>query len=213
MHFFEKLIIILILITTSLHSRVLHVRDSYSHSIKSEDNKFILVLLASKTKNEELKDTSLTHQKTVSHLRTTYQTSGLYRTDDPKKPLWTIDNTLHTNIILRWVSSNGESVVGSNYDGFYFFNKGKLIKKQTVPDRYTGIRQFLPIRVDCNFNDSKGLLEFKTNLGEYYSFSILTGEKVKEAHLARQTLLAIILFTAAIVVYKRKKTRTKRSTE
>lgn len=114
-----------------------------------------------------------------------YSVSGLYRNDGSTEPLWTVDWYAFEVV----VASDGSHVIrlgpwASAYDdeAFTFFSDGKEIKSYEIDDLVWNPRS-LPRSVshfswlaDSRLDDDAGTWSIRTLNGEYYKFSISTGE-------------------------------------
>ena len=122
-------------------------------------------------------------------LRGRYVASGLYRTEGPPDPMWTVD--WYASAIT--VSGNGRHLVRwgplapeGDYSALAlaFYDSGREIASYFV-DRLVSFPFMLPVIAghytwvhDFNLDDEAGRLTLATELGEHYVFDMATGQAV-----------------------------------
>lgn len=152
-------------------------------------------------------------------LRARYPQSGLYRTDDPSRALWTVDWNAHQvalapdgHHLVRWGPS---SFIGSSdQSALEFYRDGTLIKRYQVSGligapfmllNLVGTPMWLK---DSGSRSSTDLVWLELVTGRHYAFDMTTGEIVEGSLpnnlLGMLMLIAPIALIAGLIIYLRK---------
>lgn len=146
----------------------------------TENEEYVFVMLA--PDNERWSDKN-------SEIREKYKQSGLFKNDGSATVLWIV----HWYSFSVYPSSDGKHIVrmgpwasSTSQLALAFYENGKEIKRYLIKDlvrdenklRHTVSHFFW--RSDQQFNDREGTISLKTTDGQYYLFSVKTGEIIKD---------------------------------
>lgn len=153
-------------------------------------------------------------------LRARYLQSGLYRTDDPTTPLWTVDwNARQVALapdehhLVRWGPS--EFIRSSDQSALEFYRDGGLIKRYSVSELIGTPFMLLSLigtpmwLKDSGSRSSTDLVWLELVTGRRYAFDLTTGEIVEGSLpnnlLGLLMLIAPIALLSGTIIYLHKK--------
>ncbi|HET9494144.1 MAG TPA: hypothetical protein VFR15_07940 [Chloroflexia bacterium] len=161
-------------------------RCASDYSRLAPNGEYIFVMLA---REEVSLDNPSGCVRRDEEIRGRYDVSGLYVTDAPGEPMWTVD--WYASAVT--VSGNGRHLVRWGPlapEGDYsvmalaFYDSGREIVRYPV-DRLVSFPFMLPVIDghytwvhDFTLNEEAGRLTFATELGEHYVFDVATGQPV-----------------------------------
>jgi hypothetical protein len=114
---------------------------------KSADGRFVFVMLAPVSLEEEVSGVNPQYAPTLRALRTQYTKSGLYKNDGSKDPLWTVDwykrpvvvadDGVHLVAFGRWAyfkeaRTKPPDMEALKREALSFYAKGKLLRTYSI---------------------------------------------------------------------------------
>lgn len=156
------------------------------YSRLTQDGMYLFVMLA---REEVSPDNPTGCVRPDAELRGRYDASGLYRTDGPRDPLWTVDWYAPAVTVsgdgrhlVRW----GPLAPEGDYSALAlaFYDMGREVASYPV-DRLVSFPFMLPV-IEGHYtwvhgfdlNEQTGRLTLATELGEHYVFDMATGQPV-----------------------------------
>lgn len=166
-----------------------------SKEVESGDGRFVLVLVADQTLDEDL-SAALDQQEAadVRRIRATYPESGLYYNDGSAKPLWTFPSSGWYGSPI--IAPDGEHVIfegswthddeGYESRAVEFTKRGQVIRTYFDTNFIQPYRlKFLfngwrpPTCAETRFDSGEMTYTIRTNQGEVFTFDVATGDLVK----------------------------------
>lgn len=155
-----------------------------SYSEPTGDKQHVFVMLATKTDNECLSQGEARRSEVVL-LREKYDRSGLYRINDPKNPLWTVE-WYSFKVFLspdgKYLVRQGPWASTENNEAASFFADGVLLKSYQVKDIVNSVKD-LPHSVshfhwarDWKMNSANNTFEIETLENQRIVFDLTNGQ-------------------------------------
>ena len=201
----------------------------FSYTKATEDGRFIFVMIAPTALEEELRLTREDLHQEVRDIRARYPRSGMYRQDNPREPLWTVDWYSTFNLapdgahLVRygpWAWLNKDRTPDLDVEAVSFFAEGKLLRTYSVGDLVDPrAAQSFPqsashyrwLKSDRWLNDHEYSLETRDD--QRYVFDIRTGAILSHTrtrtdwHLVGWVALGGVLALLAIFTLRRRSRR------
>ena len=156
-----------------------------TYKLVSANEKYIFVMIAPLTLEQELSHWIESKQKEILDVRNVYSISGMYRNDGSKEPLWAVD----------WfsygveIANNGSHLVRPGpwareleNDAITFYENGQIIKNYKINQLVSNKRK-LEHTVSHFFWEKESLFDreqmkyyIETLDGKHYIFDVKTGE-------------------------------------
>jgi hypothetical protein len=178
------------------------IASPYTFKEVSENGKFVFVMLAPESMNEELKGYNEKHQKVIRDIRERYIKSGMYRNDGTNNPLWTVDwyaygivlgnDGVHAIQYSRLPGLENQGHLATKKDleqkAFSIFSKGKLIRSFKISELVddpalleVSVSHFHWVRKG-KINDDQHRYEIDTYDGNHVTIDLETGAILTKVH-------------------------------
>jgi hypothetical protein len=154
----------------------------------SEDKKYVFVMIAPDEKVECMsKDNEAKIE--AKKIRNQFLTSGLYKDNESKNPLWTVDWYSHKVYLSsdgKYLARTGPWASSETDEAFSFFNEGKLLKTYKVHDliRYVSAlhhsSSHFEWEKETKLNSAENILEVTTLEGGKFDFKLESGEIINQ---------------------------------
>jgi hypothetical protein len=198
---------IVLLFSCAESSRADKPAPPHTYKELSADKKFVFVMIAPGSVEDELKGYNENYQKVVKDIRDVYSKTGLYKNDGSKDPIWTIDWYRHSVSVAsdgvhlvrfgRWPVLEGhfkdkDFTITKNdmkQEAFSIFSKGKLVRSFSIgelvddPKRLSiSVSHFMWLE-ESRINDGKGLFDVTTLDRNRFLIELATGKIVEKKKL------------------------------
>lgn len=175
------------------------VMPPQDYVIEVGDGEFVFVMLA----NPHGRFRSGQGGLRVEEIRAHYSQSGLYRADDPRTPLWTVNwHSSHVYITAdgRYLVRPGPWPTHYNFGeiAVAFYEEGRLLESYSVSDLVKNpftLPQSVSHyrwRQEMDFREERAQLFVRTMHGERYLFDVTTGEVIEGTPPGRYRALLVI---------------------
>ena len=154
----------------------------------SEDKKYVFVMIAP---DERVDCGTSSNEKKfeAKKIRTQFTISGLYKNDESKRTLWTVDWYSHKVYLSnegKYLVRTGPWASSDTDEAFSFFNEGKLLKTYKVNDliRYVSALHHSSSHFqwenETKLNSAENILEVTTLEGGKFDFKLESGEIINQ---------------------------------
>ena len=189
-----------------------------TYTVETEDGRYVFVMLTSLPPDFENRFFTEGFVEEMQETRRRYRQSGLYRTDDPTTPLWTVDWYAHSVLVFSdgvhlvrpgpWASS-------AQNEGVSFFANGELLETYTIEDLVAApwamprsVSHFT-WRDETSIDDAALTYHIRTLHGEEIDFDVRTG-KIIRSFLPSLFMLGALMIGGIVYLGARRYRRTKK---